>query len=449
LINSLLALIESKGRFMKKNTDEKTSAVSRRDFIKASAVSLAALTSGGASRIFAAGSDKLRVGLIGCGGRGTGAAKNCVDSSDNVEIVAMGDLFQDRLDSSLQRLKKKVGEKIKVTEDTCFVGFDAYKKVIGCDVDMVILGTPPHFRPAHLKAAIEGGKHVFMEKPVAVDPAGIRSVIASSELAAKKKLAIVAGTQRRHQDHYLEIIKRIRNGAVGEIVSGQCYWNQDALWVNAAKENLRKKKELGWSDMEYQCRNWLFFTWLSGDHIVEQHVHNLDVINWAIGSHPVKCLGMGGRQARTEPQYGNIYDHFAVEYEYPNGVRVLSMCRQTEGCSGRVSERVVGTDGSTYTDGSNGSIEGPNAYKYEGKSPSPYVQEHTDLIASIREGKPLNEGRRVAESTLTAIMGRMSAYTGREIKWDWVMNKSKLDLTPSVYNMGVNPVAIPGKTKLI
>jgi len=435
---------------MKKSTDEKTSAVSRRDFIKASAVSLAALTSGGASRIFAAGSDKLRVGLIGCGGRGTGAARDCVKSSDNVEIVALGDLFRDRVDKSLNNLKEKLpAEAVKVTEDTCFVGFDAYEKVIASGVDMVILGTPPHFRPAHLKAAIEGGKHVFMEKPVAVDPVGIRSVIASSELAAKKKLAIVAGTQRRHQNHYLEIIKRIRNGAVGEIVSGQCYWNQDALWVNAAKENLRKKKELGWSDMEYQCRNWLFFTWLSGDHIVEQHVHNLDVINWAVGAHPVKCLGMGGRQARTQPQYGNIYDHFAVEYEYPNGARVLSMCRQTEGCSSRVSERVVGTKGSAYTDGSNASIEGPNAYKYEGKSPSPYVQEHADLIASIRQGKPLNEGRRVAESTLTAIMGRMSAYTGREIKWDWVMNKSKLDLTPSVYNMGVNPVAIPGRTQLI
>jgi len=435
---------------MKKNTDKKKNGVSRRDFIKAStAVSIAVLTSG-SSRVFAAGSDKLRVGLIGCGGRGTGAAKDCVKSSDNVEIVALGDLFRDRVDKSLNNLKEKLPpENLNVTEDTCFVGFDAYEKVIASGVDMVILGTPPHFRPEHLKAAIEAGKHVFMEKPVAVDPVGIRSVIASSELAAEKKLAIVAGTQRRHQDHYLEIMKRIHNGAVGEIVSGQCYWNQGALWVDAAKENLRKKKELGWSDMEYQCRNWLFFTWLSGDHIVEQHVHNLDVINWAIGSHPVKCLGMGGRQARTAPEFGNIYDHFAVEYEYPNGVRVLSMCRQIDGCSSRVSERVVGTKGSAYTDGSNASIEGPTAYKYEGKSPSPYVQEHADLIKSIREGKPLNEGRRIAESTLTAIMGRISAYTGRELSWKWVMNESKLDLTPSAYQMGPNPVAIPGKTKLI
>ncbi|MHC4721666.1 MAG: Gfo/Idh/MocA family oxidoreductase [Planctomycetota bacterium] len=437
---------------MKNSRDETENTVSRRDFIKRStAVSLTALASGFAtSNAFAAGSDKLRVGLIGCGSRGTGAARDCVRSSDNVQIVALGDLFQDRVNKSLKNLKEELPpENLKVTEDSSFAGFNAYEKVIASGVDMVILGTPPQFRPAHLKAAVEAGKHVFMEKPVAVDPAGVKSIIATSDLAEQKGLGIVAGTQRRHQDHYLEIMKRVHDRAIGEIVSGQCYWNQGALWVDTAKENFRKKEELGWSDMEYQCRTWLFFTWLSGDHIVEQHVHNLDVINWAIGSHPVKCLGIGGRQARTGPEFGNVYDHFAVEYEYPNGARVLSMCRQTEGCSNRVSERVVGTDGSAYTDGSNGLIEGRNAYKYEGRSPSPYVQEHADLIRSIREGKPLNEGGRIAESTLTAIMGRMSAYTGRELSWKWVMNESKLDLTPSVDQMGVNPVAIPGKTKLV
>jgi len=317
---------------------------------------------------------------------------------------------------------------------------------------MVILGTPPHFRPEHFKAAIEAGKHVFMEKPVAVDPVGIRSIIASSELAKQKGLAIVAGTQRRHQAHYLEIMRRIHRGDIGEVVGGQCYWNMGALWVERAKENMQKRTVLGWSDMEWQCRNWLFFTWLSGDHIVEQHVHNLDIINWAIGAHPVQAMGMGGREVRTGPEYGNIFDHFAVEYEYANGVRVLSMCRQTDGCHEQVSERVVGTKGQTYTDGSNGSVEGQNPYKYEGESPNPYVQEHADLIASIREGKPLNEGKRIAESTLTAIIGRMSAYTGRALKWDWAMNASKLDLTPPEYEMGdlpVRPVAVPGKTKLV
>jgi len=431
---------------MKKKTNTKTPEVSRRDFIKASAaVSLAAMTLD-SSRVFAAGSNKLRVGLIGCGGRGTGAAKDCVKSSDNIEIVAMGDLFGDRVDRSLENLRNSVGENVKVTEDTCFVGFDAFQKVIDSELDMVILATPPHFRPEHLKAAIEAGKHVFMEKPVAVDPVGVRSVIASSELAEQKALAIVAGTQRRHQARYLEVMKRIHNGDIGEIVAGQCYWNQGALWVDRAKENLRKKKELGWSDMEWQCRTWLFFTWLSGDHIVEQHVHNLDIINWAIGSHPVQCLGMGGREVRTGPEFGNVFDHFAVEYEYPNGVRVLSMCRQISGCTNRVAERIVGATGVAH---GSGKIEGANPYTYEGDSPNPYVQEHADLIASIRGGKPLNEGRRIAESTLTAIMGRMSAYTGRALKWDWAMNASKLDLTPSKYQMGIEPVAVPGKTKLI
>jgi len=429
---------------MRKKANERTSGFSRRDFIKASAAVGMAVVLPGQERLFASGSDRLRVGLIGCGGRGTGAAQDCVNSSENVEIVAMGDLFQDSLDRSLAELSRTVDDKVSVSKDTCFVGFDAFERVISCDVDMVILGTPPHFRPEHLKAAIEAGKHVFMEKPVAVDPVGVRSIIASSELAERNGLAIVAGTQRRHQSHYLEIMRRIHRGDIGEVVGGQCYWNMGELWV--------KKKQPGWSDMEWQCRNWLYFTWLSGDHIVEQHVHNLDVINWAIGAHPVQAMGMGGREVRTGEEYGNIFDHFAIEYEYPNGVRVMSMCRQTEGCNNQVSERVVGTNGQTYTDGSNGFIEGRSAYKYEGESPNPYVQEHADLIASIRDGEPLNEGKRIAESTLTAIMGRMSAYTGRALKWDWAMNASKLDLSPPEYEFGdlpVRPVAVPGKTPLI
>jgi len=437
---------------MKKKISKKNITSSRRDFLTSSAAVGIAAVLAGKERLFAAGSDKLRVGLIGCGWRGTGAAEDCVNSAANVEIVAMGDLFPEQLDWSLAQLSRKVDDKVSVTEETSFVGFDAYKKVIACDVDIVILATPPHFRPIHLKAAVEAGKHVFMEKPVAVDPVGIRSIIASSELAQKQGLAIVAGTQRRHQAYYLEILKRIHNGDIGDIVSAQCYWNMGELWVERATENWQKKKALGWSDIEWQCQNWLFLTWLSGDHIVEQHVHNLDIINWAIGAHPVQCMGMGGRQVRTGPEYGNIFDHFAVEYEYPNGVRVLSMCRQTAGCHELVAERVVGTKGQSYTDSSTGSIEGQNPYKYEGESPNPYVQEHSDLIASIRDGKPLNEGKQVAESTMTAIMGRMSAYTGRALKWDWAMNASKLDLSPPKYEFGdlpVRPVAVPGKTELI
>ena len=428
-------------------------SLSRRDFIKTtSAATLAAMipTTG---VMFASGSDKVRVGLIGCGGRGTGAAIDCINSSSNVVITAMGDLFQDRLESSLKRLtEKSKKENLSITPERCFSGFDAYKKVLACDIDLVILAAPPHFRPEHLEAAVQAGKHIFMEKPVAVDPPGIRSVITSSELAAQKGLAIVAGTQRRHQAHYLEILKRVNNGDIGEIVSGQCYWNMGALWVERAQQNWENRTAKAWSDMEWHCRNWLFLTWLSGDHIVEQHVHNLDVINWAIGSHPVKCSGMGGRQVRTAPQYGNIFDHFAIEYEYANGAKVMSMCRQTDGCHSNVSERVIGTQGFSYTDGANGYIKGTKAFEYEKESPNPYVQEHTDLIASIRSGKPLNEGKQVAESTLTAIMGRMSAYTGRALSWDWVKNSSQLDLSPPSYEMGdlpVRPVAVPGKTELI
>jgi predicted dehydrogenase len=432
---------------MKKKANRKACEVSRRDFIKASAaVSLAAITSG-AGRVFAAGSDKVRVGLIGCGGRGVYDSTNCVNAAPNVEIVAMGDLFRDRLDSAIEELKKNLGEKIKVTEDTCFVGFDAYKKVIACDVDLVILTTPPHFRPEHLRAAVQAGKHVFMEKPVAVDPVGVRSVIASSELADEKNLTIVAGTQARRLAHRVEIVKRIHNGDIGEIVSGQCVRLGGGMMDWGPKT-----RQPDWSEMEWQLRRWLFLTWLSGDFIAEMHVHELDIVNWAMNSHPVSCMGMGGRQVRTAPEYGNVFDQFAVEYEYPNGVRIEYMGTQIDGCSVRCNERFVGTKGSAYTDWATSYIEGQNPFKYKADSPDPCLRQHADQIAAIREGKKLNEGRRIAESTLTSIMGRMSAYTGRALKWDWAMNASQLDLSPAKYEFGdlpIRPVAVPGKTMLV
>jgi predicted dehydrogenase len=422
---------------------DQRNSVSRRDFVKATAAISAAAMLSRTDGVFAAGSDKIRVGVVGCGGRGTGAAMDCVRSSDNVEIVAMGDMFEDRLDRSLAELSREVDDKVSVTGDTSFTGFDAYEKVIACDIDMVILATPPGFRPMHLKAAVEAGKHVFMEKPVAVDPVGIRSIITSSELAKRKGLAIVAGTQRRHQNHYREIMRRIHKGDIGRVVAGECYWNSEG-WDGPGE----KPEEM--SDMEWQIRYWFHFTWLAGDEIVEQHMHNIDVMNWAIGAHPVQCVGLGGREVRGGE--GNIYDHFAVDFEYPNGVHVLSMCRHMDGCTERVSERVMGTKGWAYTDGGDGFIEGLNPYRYDGEDVNPYEQEHADLINSIRAGRPLNEGRQVAESTLTAIMGRMSAYTGRALKWDWVMNASKLDLSPPEYEMGdlpVRPIAVPGQTELI
>ena len=419
--------------------------LTRRDFIRtASAASVATLAASfpGSGGLFAAGSDTIRIGIIGAGGRGTGAAIDAVNSSPGVEIVAVYDAFQDRVDKSLQTLREKVPAAVKVKPEHCFTGLDGYKKLLAIkDINYIVTAAPPGFRPLHLQASVEAGKNVFMEKPVAVDPAGVRSVIASSALAAEKGLAIVAGTQRRHQKRYLETLRRIHDGAIGEVVGGQCYWNQGDLWV------IQKTPEM--SEMEWQCRNWLYFSWTSGDHIVEQHVHNIDVVNWAFGAMPVKVMAMGGREVRTAPEYGNIFDHFAVEFEYPNGARVMSMCRQTPGCADRVEEKIVGTKGHAF---GYGEISGPNPWKFEAEEPNPYVVEHTDLIASIRAGKPLNEGKRIAESTLCAIMGRMSAYTGRAISWDWAMNASKLDLTPAKFGFGpnpVDPVAVPGQTPLV
>ena len=419
--------------------------LTRRDFIKtASIASVATLTGAlsGTGGLFAAGSDTIRIGLIGAGGRGTGAAIDAVNSSPGVEIIALFDPFQDRIDRSLKTLREKVPAAVKVKPETCFTGLEGYQKLLEIkDINYIVTAAPPGFRPIHLKASIEAGKNVFMEKPVAVDPVGVRSIIASSELAASKGLAIVTGTQRRHQPHYLELMRRIRDGAIGEIVGGQCYWNQGALWV------IKKTPEM--SEMEWQCRNWLYFSWTSGDHIVEQHVHNIDVMNWALGANPVKVMAMGGRQVRTAPEYGNIFDHFAVEFEYPNGVRVASQCRQIDGCAERVEEKIVGTKGYAF---GYGEIAGPSPWKFEGDEPNPYVVEHADLIASIRAGKPLNEGKRIAESTMCAVLGRMSAYTGRALSWDWGMNASKLNLFPEKLEFGphaVDPVAVPGTTPLI
>jgi predicted dehydrogenase len=423
-------------------TTSSPSDISRRDFLKATVTASLAAAIPGSLGLHAQGSDTIRIGMIGCGGRGTGAAIDAVGSSPGVEIIAMFDPFQDRVDGSLKTLREKVPAAVKVKPETCFTGLDGYKKLLAIeDINYIVMAAPPGFRPIHLRAAIEAGKNVFMEKPVAVDPVGVRSVIASSALAAQKKLAIVAGTQRRHQKKYREIMKRVHDGAIGELVGGQCYWNQGELWV--------KKREPGMSEMEWHCRNWLYFSWTSGDHIVEQHVHNIDVMNWAFRANPVKIMGMGGRAQRTAPEYGNIFDHFAVEFEYPGGVRVTSMCRQIPGCAERIEEKIVGTKGHAF---GYGEISGPAAWKFEGDEPNPYVVEHTDLIGSIRAGNPINEGKRIAESTLCAILGRMSAYTGRAVSWEWGLNSSKLDLSPAKYEFGpnpVDPVAVPGQTPLV
>ncbi len=408
---------------------ENPSPLSRRHFLRTSAaVTAAGAVAASFSGVFAAGSDKIRIGLIGCGSRGTGAAANCLASSPGVELIALADVFPDHTEAALSQLKKDRPGAVTATKETCFTGFDAYQQLLRTEVDLVLMATPPHFRPIHLKAAIEAGKNVFMEKPVAVDPTGIRSVLASAERATQQKLAIVAGTQRRHQNAYTELMKRIHDGAIGDIVAGEAYWNGPCVRTYGFYHD----RQAGWTDMEFMIRNWYFYSWLSGDHIVEQHVHNLDVINWAIGAPPVEALAVGGRQWRVEPQYGNIYDHFGVRYRYANGAILVSEARQINGTEGRVGEGLIGLKGRA----SAGRIEGANAWKWEGANPDPYVQEHADLIASIRAGQPLNEGKHVAEATMTAIMARMSAYSGQPVRWDFAMKESQLDLTPKEIKAG-------------
>jgi len=376
---------------------------------------------------------ELKAGLIGCGGRGTGAAIDFLNAGPNLSVTVLGDVFRDRIDECRKKLKEE--KEVEIAEEMCFVGFDAYEKVIDSGVDIIILATPPHFRPEHFAAAINARKHVFMEKPVAVDPVGARSIIASSKKAESLGLCVGTGTQRRHQRDYVYTFKEVYEGAIGDIVAANCYWNQSQLWYKTPKS--------GWSEMEYMIRDWVNWTWLSGDHIVEQHVHNIDVVNWFAECHPVKAVAFGGRHRRLT---GDQYDFFSVDFTYENGINVHSMCRQINGCVDNVSEYLRGTKG--YTNAKNaiynpdGSIKWQYSYPLdeEGKPTnnvkvSPYVQEHIDLVTAIRTNKPFVEAERTAISTLAAIMGRISAYTGKEVTWDEVMN-SDMRLGPSEYAMG-------------
>ena len=441
---------------MSRHIKNSQTRLSRRTFMKTTAAAGATLAAG-TSGLFAAGSDKIRVGLIGCGGRGTGAGIiDCAQSSKGIELVAMGDIFQDHLDAAPEAIKANlakrnlpVDEIYKVTPDRMFVGWDAYQKVIDSDVDMIILTTPPNFRPQHFKAAVQAGKHVFIEKPVAVDPVGVRSVLETGELAKHKGLTVVAGTQMRRFEPMRQAIQRLHDGSIGDITGGQVVRTGGAM--RSWREDEKFKKE-EWSEIEYHIRRWLFWTWLSGDFIVEMHVHNLDIMNWILGAHPISCMAMGGRQARTAPEFGNVYDHFSTEYVYPNGARIQYMGTQIDEFTYRNDQRVQGTKGAAYLDFGNTKISGENPWEYKGEHANPAVQEYADMINSIRNGSAINEAQQVAESTMTAIIGRMSAYTGRELKWDWAMQASKLDLTPEKTVSGLEPqteVAVPGETELM
>lgn len=377
----------------------------------------------------------LKAGLIGCGGRGTGAAINFLDAGPNLQITALGDVFQDRLDKCRAELKTQ--KNVEIPDEKCFLGFDSYEKVIDSGVDIVLLCTPPHFRPQHVEAAVKAGRHIFMEKPCAVDPVGARSVMVSSERARQSGLSIVSGTIRRKQKDFMETQRRVASGEIGEIVSAHIIRNGGSLWVI--------RRQPGWSDMEYMLRNWANFCWLSGDHIVEQFIHEIDVMNWYMGKNPVKAIGWGGRQRRVT---GDQYDFFSIEYVYDNGMQTHCAARQITGCSNQTKQLITCTEGFADAKGSLYNLKGEEIWKYpypeEGatdltwKVKDPFVQEHINLVTGIRTGNVVNDADAQVNSTLITIMARISAYTGKDVTWEEVMN-SDLYLGPKTYAFGPVP----------
>lgn len=422
-------------------------ASNRREFLKQTTVAGGALAGvlSLTGAVHAGVDDTIKVGLIGCGGRGTGAAGQALTADKGAKLIAMGDTFPDRLATSARVLQGEHGDKFDVPEERRFVGFDAYQKVLDSGVDVVILTTPPHFRPAHLKAAVEAGKHIFCEKPVAVDAPGVRSVLETAKQAAAKNVCIVSGLCWRYDYGMRETAKRIHDGAIGDVRAIHSTYLTDLLW------SVPRKPEM--SDMEYQMRNWLYYYWLSGDHIVEQHIHSLDKTAWILHDQtPLKAVGQGGRQVRTSPQFGNIYDHHAVTFEFANGVKVFSSTRQMANCKMDVNDHIIGTTGSAQMMPHKiDSIDGKTTWQYTGPKPNMYQVEHDELFAAIRAGRRIDNSQYMAQSTMMAIMGRMATYTGQEITWEQAIN-SKEDLTPAKYEWGalsVAPIALPGKTKFV
>ncbi len=415
-------------------------SASRRAFLKTSsaAAGAAILSSLAVPRgAHAAGSDVLRVGLIGCGGRGTGAAVNAMNADPNAKIVALADAFEDRVQNCRTNLIKQKPAQVAIGDDHLFVGFDAYRQLIDSGVDVVLLCATPHFRPRHLKACVDAGKHVFCEKPVAVDAPGYRSVVASCEAAKEKGLNIVSGLCWRYHPAVTETMKRVLDGAIGDIVAVQETYLTGALWFRDRQEDQ--------SEMAYQMRNWYNFHWLSGDHNVEQHVHSLDKGSWAMGDEPpVRAWGLGGRQARDRtPHFGNIFDHHAVVYEYESGARIFAYCRQQKGAWRDVSDHIFGTKGSCivlprYR------IEGASAWKYDGPNANMYDEEHKALFSAIRGNKTINNGHYMATSTMLAILGRMVTYTGQTITWEKAINSQEA-LVPSEYSFEGTPPVMPGE----
>ena len=422
---------------------------SRRDFLKNSGVAVSGAFAAPfiltPSSFAQSPGETLRIGLVGCGGRGSGAAAQALAADKNVQLTAVGDAFEEPAHRAIKGLTKVAGDKVKVEPDQIFHGLDAYQKVINSGVDVVLLASPPGFRPAHIKAAIDAGKHVFAEKPMAVDAPGVRAVLAAAEEAKKKNLSLVSGFCWRSHFPKRETFEKVHNGAVGDIHTIYSTYNTGPVKPDTVRKD-------GWTDMETQVRNWYQFTWLSGDHIVEQAVHSLDMMSWAMRDvAPVRVSGNGGRQARTS-SLGNIYDHFAIVYEYENGVRGFHHCRQTTGCSNDYSVNIAGSKGRCLVDCSRGQhrISGETSWSYAGTNNEMYQTEHDEFFAAIRAGKALNHGEWMARSTMLAIAGRMAAYTGQTIMWEDAMN-SQESLVPAnlSWNAPVEfaPVAIPGRSK--
>lgn len=432
---------------------------SRRDFVRQTSLAasgILAMPILSKANYFAGSSDVIKIAMVGCGGRGTGAIVQALSTKQNVQLVAMADAFRDRLDSSYKNIEEALKEnglekRLQVKEENKFIGFDAYKKAIPL-ADVVILATPPGFRPIHFEEAIRLNKHVFMEKPVATDPAGIQKVLQVAEDAKKKKLNVVVGLQRRYQTSYRELMKRIKDGAIGDIVAAQAYWNNDGVWVNPRKP--------GMTEMEYQMRNWYYFVWLCGDHITEQHIHNIDVINWAMDGYPVSAQGMGGREVRKGKDYGEIFDHHYVEFQYGDGTILNSQCRHQKGTMSKVDELLVGTKGKVFFDEARiTDLKGKTLYQFDKKNENqPYQAEHDELFAAIANGQyKFWDAERGAKSTMTSILGRMATYSGQVIAWDKAIN-SGIDLHPQEYSWdaklpvmpnseGLYAVAVPGVTK--
>jgi predicted dehydrogenase len=432
---------------------ENSTQQKRREFLKSSSALLlggAVLPFGfGINPSYGADDNILKVGLIGCGGRGTGAAVQALKADSNAVLTCMADIFPDYLEESLNSLLKANPQQVKVDKEHEFIGFDAYKKVLESDVDVVLLATPPAFRPGHFQAAIESGKHVFCEKPVAVDAPGVRSVLETARKAHEKGLSVVSGFTFRYDFPKRALFERINKGDIGEVNTVYTVRNGGGLWT--------KPRQPGWTEMENQLRNWYYYDWLSGDYIVEMMVHSLDMMSWALGDQlPVSATGTGGRQARVEEIYGNIYDHFAIEYEFANGAKGFHFSRQQKGCSNSNRVEIAGTQGKAMVDIGRGihEVYGQNSWKYEGEKNNPYETQHEELFASIRSGKPINEGELMGNSTMLAIMGRMVGYSGQTLTWEEAINSEKV-LGPKLeqyhwdLEWPVSPVAVPGITKVL